>query len=374
MRAAGIDTSTSAQIAVVRVICIFFMMSVHVNPGFRAWQHDGLMQLVGMIEVDLLGRASVSTLGLVSGFLLAATAGRRSYGTLVRDRLRTLWAPMAFWNAVALGLAFLAFALFGLRTAVHEAARDLEPMRLLLERILFVHGAPATTALGFLRDLAVSSILLGLLLRIPRLDLRLLLPALLAADLLDALEPVIYRPSIPLFMLVGAILWRRRGDLHVPPRWRPAILALLAAVCVAMWLNVGNGLGLRGPWAEAFDLLKRTVLTLCVLDLGGALAGTRVGERIGALGDDTYLAYLSHTVLISALWMVWKAEIGDHRDPAYILFFLAAPALALLAARAVRGPLGALPAWAQILVRGKVRAPARVPTPRPSAQGPAAPG
>jgi hypothetical protein len=355
MEASGIDLRTSRQIAVMRVLCIFFMMSVHVNPGFDAAAHSGAMRIVGLLEVDVLGRASVAALSLVSGFLLAFTIERRNLRTLLTSRAQTLYLPMAVWNAIFLSLSFAAFAFWGVRTTAYAAAQGLDGLEILVQRVLFLHGAPASTALGFLRDLAISSALLALAMRVPRLDLRWLLPVLLVGALFDAFEPVVYRPNILLFMTFGALLWRSRGQLEFPARWRPVVLAALALICLETVHPVLGLNGLEGPAREAANLFKRVILTCATLDLCLWLAGLEVGRRLARMGDDVYFAYLSHTTLISIGWVGWRNWMGDERSPAYVLFFIGAPLAVLAFARLARPVLEQLPPALQTILRGKVR-------------------
>ena len=90
----SVDEST--QIRNSRVPCIFFMMSVHVNPGLHTASviSTGSFAGLGAIWVDLLGRASVAALSFISGYLLIRTASGRTLTTVARRRFQTLIIPM----------------------------------------------------------------------------------------------------------------------------------------------------------------------------------------------------------------------------------------------------------------------------------------
>ena len=165
--AAPLSPHTSAQIAILRPICIFFMLYVHVNPGFDSAIHSGATLYFGVLVVDILGRTSVAALCLVSGFLLAYGATRKDSGTLIRSRIRTLYLPMLVWSAIYMSMVLAGSALLGYESSASRALGGLPVSRLVLEKLMFLYGTPASQALGFLRDLTASSILVILLMRFP---------------------------------------------------------------------------------------------------------------------------------------------------------------------------------------------------------------
>lgn len=84
-----VAAETSRQIVAARVICIFFMLSVNVSPGFDAATYGpgDAMHWIGALWVDVPGRSSVPALSIVSGFLMSAQVGRRSFGQTALDRI-----------------------------------------------------------------------------------------------------------------------------------------------------------------------------------------------------------------------------------------------------------------------------------------------
>ena len=82
----------SAAIRVLRVLCIFFMMSVHLVPGASgvSFVTGGAGRAIGEIWLGFLGRASVATLSLVSGFLLVSSFEKHGVLRIARDRGRVI--------------------------------------------------------------------------------------------------------------------------------------------------------------------------------------------------------------------------------------------------------------------------------------------
>ena len=99
MRVSG---SESAQIGICRVLCIFFMMSVHVSPGLgqASLVSTGSLAWLGTLWGDFLGRASVAALSFISGYLLIRTAAEAPLASVARRRFRTLVVPMLSWTLI----------------------------------------------------------------------------------------------------------------------------------------------------------------------------------------------------------------------------------------------------------------------------------
>lgn len=59
-------------IKICRVLCIFFMTYVHVNPGLPAWQGDipQTTAVLGYGLSEVLGRSSVPALSILGGYSL----------------------------------------------------------------------------------------------------------------------------------------------------------------------------------------------------------------------------------------------------------------------------------------------------------------
>ena len=96
---------TARAIAIARVLCIVGMVYVHAwtgltGPDLAASDHTA-QGLLRWVLSDLLGKAAVPLLSLVSGWLAAGSLARRGAVSFVRGKVRTVVLPMVLWNAIA---------------------------------------------------------------------------------------------------------------------------------------------------------------------------------------------------------------------------------------------------------------------------------
>ena len=193
-----VAAETSRQIVAARVLCIFFMLSVHVSTGYTAAAYGpgDAMHLIGALWVDVLGRSSVPALSIVSGFLMSAQVGRRSFGAIALERFRTLILLMLFWTAVLATLVLAGYEFLGARTGAYQRffAGGLQP--LIAQHMLFLHGHPANLPLAFLRDLFVCSLIVWALQRLMGRWVVLALPLSILVWQTVGYGEVILRPMI----------------------------------------------------------------------------------------------------------------------------------------------------------------------------------
>ncbi len=356
-----VDEST--QIRICRVLCIFFMMSVHVNPGLSnpSLVSTGSLALVGAVWGDFLGRASVAALSFISGYLLVRTVPEKSTGTVARRRFRTLLVPMLTWNLIFCLLQV------GKALLLHRPEESvlLEPGTDLLAALTGLTGPTANLSLFFLRDLFVSALLV-----------QVLRPALAAWPLavlglvagiavFDLAVPLVFRPSILFFVAAGAAYAMRAGTLAAwltPRRVAGAVLAILAGMAaMALLVRVAPADAGLAPVVAVQDLLRRALLVVLTLGLSAALTGTRAGGWLVPLERRIFETYLLHVPLIGMLWVPWTRLVGGPQEPTYLLFFLLAPVAAIVGGIALGGLCNRAPPLLQTLLRGKVRHPPRVP-------------
>jgi fucose 4-O-acetylase-like acetyltransferase len=352
--ARGIDEG--AQIRLCRVLCIFFMMSVHVNPGLGkpSVVATGDFWWIGFLWGDVLGRASVAALSFVSGYLLVRTAADAPLGRLAVKRFRTLLVPMLTWTLI--------FCLLQLAKAMllhrPEASVLLQPGADLVGALTGLTGPTANLSLFFLRDLFVAGLLVRLLL--PALAARalLVLAVLAIATVFSLTEPVVFRPQVLFFVAAGAAWALRVPALNagLTPRRVAATAAVLAAL-----LSVTHILALRfhawhAPVHELADLLRRCLLVVLTLAVSARLVATRAAARLVPLERRIFETYLLHVPLIGMLWLPWLLIVGGPDQPSYAGFFLLAPAAALAAGQGFGAACDRLPAPLQLLLRGKAKA------------------
>lgn len=361
-----VSAADSAAIRIVRVLCIFRMMSVHLVPGpfGLSFVTRGAGSALGLVWLDFLGRASVATLSLVSGFLLASRFETQGILQIARDRGRAVVVPMMVWNGIGL-LAVLTATLAGIRLSevrLEDVASPLGP----LDGITGLFGPTLNLSLFFLRDLFVASVLLALFWPVLRRRIGLALAVVLLLTVCRATAPVIFRPSILLFMLAGCAL-RARGfglDRLAAPRLAlPGAAVALAVFAACLVLG-----GTRPEIVEIRDIARRALLVFGVLALAFALGRRpKVQAVFDRLEPVAFLAYLGHALLAKVIWLAMAAAGVTLAGPSYLVYFLGAPVLVFLIALAARPAIEALPAPLPLLLKGK----AAPPRPAPSPAGPA---
>ncbi|HVL20434.1 MAG TPA: acyltransferase family protein [Amaricoccus sp.] len=339
------------QIWICRVLCIFFMMSVHVNPGLSGPSliSAGGLTWLGTVWVELLGRTSVAALSFISGYLLVRTAASRPLHVVAGRKLRTLIVPMLTWNL-----------LFCALLVVEAILKDLPADRRLVvdpvAALTGLTGATANRSLFFLRDLFVSALIVRLLLPgLRRWPILLLGIAVVAV--LDAAEPLVFRPAILLFVAAGAVAAQRvtvLADLVRPRLVLPAVVLLLLALA----LSHAGAHDANAILREARNIVLRTLLTIGALAASLGLVATGPGRWLARREKDMFASYLLHAPLIALLWQPWRVLVGGPMAASYLVFFLAAPVAAILAGQWVDAAADRLPPALQLAVRGRARRPA----------------
>jgi len=300
--------------------------------------------------------ASVATLSLVSGFLLASAALHKPSFTLIWARVRTIYVPMLIWSGVFMLAAQLGYLLTGIATTASTSIDGLPISRIILEKLMFIYGSPASPALGFLRDLTVSSILVILLLRVPRKEaLWVALIGVLALSLYGGMAPLVYRPTILLFMLLGVAMYQTQRSLSVPK----VIIVLAALVLAVVTFQVFSGINAAEANVQntlavnALNIAKRASLTVLVLSFGSMLVMTRFGTWLSGIGAHVYLAFLSHTTILPILWVLWSRGVGNEAHWTYPMFFICSPICVIGLAGLMGKVISLLPSPIQIWLRGK---------------------
>jgi hypothetical protein len=196
-----------------------------------------------------------------------------------------------------------------------------------------IGGPTANESLFFVRDLVAANLLLRVAAPIIR---RTPLAAFLAAFCLPFLptEPLIFRPMILSFVLFGAIAARSGITIWMLSSARVALpfgLGLSVLVASAHVLAARTGY----PEADVFGLVRRIAVGFLVLAAARALVPARSMQSLARIGRHSFLAYLSHGILIGLAWNLWRQAGHDAAEPGYLVLFLALPpacyALAALA-------------------------------------------
>lgn len=328
----------SSAIAISRVLCIFLVIYVHVNPGIA----DTDPQAYGIRAFDWarytlvnsLGRVSVGLLSVVSGYLAVGALSRAGYGGLLAKRVRTLIIPMVLWSAL-----FLLLALAGDRLRPGSAANllggPLSPGSL-PDLLLGLTRSPANAPLNFLRDIFVCTLLAPLLLAALKRHWALMAGLTLVIYAVAWFTPLLLTPNlIPLFA-IGLYLGQCRRV--------PAIPAWLAWACWGLVIGIGAWVAARELHmiaqpnaADAFAVeAGRTAIRLpAAMALWAAahwLAGRADTHALVRLEPYIFTAFCSHVIVLTLVWFVWEKALGGYYAAAYPVFFLLGPAIAIVAA------------------------------------------
>jgi fucose 4-O-acetylase-like acetyltransferase len=268
---------------------------------------------------------------------------------LVKSKLGSLILPMLLWNAVFCVLVLTRAALLGRHGAAYNRLTTDW-----LGGVTGISGPTANLSLFFLRDLFASTILLGIILPLVRRLPLVVLALVFVLTLFELTAPVVFRPSILLFLLAGFIFAQRGGRLLNWARPEYVLGAALAFGAFLVIVSMGGGAG-TGWSAQFVDLVKRGLLTVFFIGVSGLLATTVLGGRLAPLGRHMFPTYLSHQIVFSLTWFAWTHLVGGPSDPLYLVFFLAMPAVAIAVGTGLGLSMDSAPAAVQQMVRGKVR-------------------
>ena len=176
----------------------------------------------------------------------------------------------------------------------------------------------------------------------------------------EATAPVIFRPSILLFMLAGCAL-RARGfglDALAAPRF--AVPGALAALAVFVLCTVFDES--HPAVAEMANIAKRALLVFGVVALAFAIGRRRKLQAfLDRFEPVAFLSYLSHALLAKVIWIAMTAAGVTLTDPSYLLYFAGAPVLVFLLALTAKPVVDALPDPLPLLIKGKSLASPRLP-------------
>lgn len=338
----GVSPALSERIKVARVLCIAFMIYVHINPGeaqFAPFTHAvSAFDWVRFFFADTLGRTSTGLLAAVSGYLLIATGGLSSFRRLVAKRFESLVVPMTLWSAAALGMGALGEAL----SPGYFASHFVRPWSWgeLPNFLLGITHQPANLPLGFVRDLfacaLVTPVLAPLLRRLPVLTLA----GLLAVMLLKVQIWVVLAPNVLLFFAVGVFLAQRGRTLmdwiDRRPRWViGAFLGYaLALTAVDMELHVRPHDAWRPYYDAAFEL-QRFLGAAAFWALAGWAARAPFAPFLRRLEPFAFLTFCSHLLVTTPVWFLWQKVFGGYYGALYPVFFFSGPALSFAGAIAL---------------------------------------
>ena len=381
-----IEQHARDRIALVRILCVFFMIYVHVPTGQSEAVNyvlggAGLSGFVQGFLVEGPGRAGAALLSMVSGYLAAISLSRpgASAGSLYRRRFVSIVLPMVLWGLATVAVYLLVSQIRV--TFLSNATTWLDKLNI----VLFLTEMPngATMHLGFLRDLYVCILLSPLLLLGVQRVAGLLLPLLAAFYLLEHGQGsvIILRPLVLFAFTIGLFLADRKIRLNALDAFWPlfCVLAIVATLAI-MAVNGGAAAGTIKAFSNAGLDFTETVLyplsrlfgSLAIWTLLPILMGGQIQSSLLRLSPYLFAAFCSHYLMLTLVFFgVWHPLFGDRHSDAYIVFFLTAPGVAMIVALIiVQIAVRIAPLLAILITGGRIRKPVVAPSPMTTGRRP----
>lgn len=320
-------------IKISRIICIFFMTFVHVNPGKEKWINlapNYLIQ-INWLLADILGRASVPALSLIGGWLAMMSISKRAqWWGYVSDRAKKLLLPMLAWNLFVVLISFLIFKGTGKMSSILErlsTQEEVMPLRV-INALLGVSNGSATEALNFLRDVFVCSLFAFVIKKALETWAFGVLLAVLTWGVTLGFAPIVMRPHIFMFFVIGAYVFVRGKQQSIQMSVIEIVGAILLINGLLFAMPTLSSLGTQFMLETNFRLAVSSLMLLACM----GLSKTPWGQTLAKAEPYIFTLYLSHTTTMLVLWGAWQIIFGKEAYWPYIVFYLMAPVLSCLGA------------------------------------------
>ncbi|MCI4590281.1 acyltransferase [Sphingobium sp. BYY-5] len=347
----------SDAISIARVICILGVIYVHAWTGLNG---EMLASLRGSTQDDLrwtlmeiFGRSAVPLLGLISGWLVAASGRTRDWTGHIARKARTILLPMILWNMLAILFVSGAAWLFGL-----SAPQPRSLWWVVDEVLILTRNPDINVQMPFLRDLFLCMVAAPLLVRLPDWTLGLIVILAGAAHIAGLGPPVLMRVSILFFFVLGILTRRHAGEEWIARLPLPLALlpfALLMAAQLYRTIRLGDGEWLS--FQRSLDLAVRVSAAIAFWRLAWALAGSVVRGLLLRLEPFAFFFFCAHLILIWLGGPVLGAIFGPMGSSLYPIYLIAQPFVILAAVIPAGLALQRIaPGAASILSGGRLRA------------------
>ncbi len=349
----------SQTIRVVRVLCIFFMCYVHVNPS-PVWTPDLMAayptyaQYIYYVIVDILGRGSVPALSLISGYLAVYAYNRRSdYWKYFKSRFASIIVPMMSWNSIIILLSLLIYFATSAQTTV---LKEVMPAVLsgdfisTFDKISGHSYGSATDALNFLRDLFAIGLLIPLYFYLFKKTGAFGVFLIWLIGLTLGFAPFVFRPTILMFFTLGFFIAMQSTDQSETRKSiKQVSIAALSALALVYFVPQLNQLYASNTVHSAFLLSVSIPFLLFAV----YLSSLNIGASIAKLEPAIYVMFLSHNSFMLILWGAWQVAFGKDVLWPYPIFFIMAPIVTLLISVVLIDLLKYVPTPLQIASAGK---------------------
>ena len=345
----------STAIKICRLLCIFFMTYVHVNPGKDSWigEVPGYLSQIAYILSDTLGRASTPALSILGGYLAVSAYSRRSnWWMYAKDRWQTLMTPMIAWNLVIILLSICIYLVTGVQDSELKTFPSFEQLTPLLiaDRLTGYDYGSATIALNFLRDLFMCYLLLPLILHLFKRTGVVGVGIIWLVGLTVGYSIIVLRPNILMFFVVGIYL-ALQSDQLIPAR--STLFKLLSVLFITSAI-VYLVPALAADYSNNVTKTTFRMLVACIFLIASiVLSRVSLGKLIARLEPYAYLMFLSHMTIMLIFWGVWQKLFGNNLMWPYVVFFVLAPFATLVAVIGLHKVLEKTPAPFQKIFSGK---------------------
>ena len=328
----GFEHRVSEPIRVARVLCIFFVIYVHVSPG------NSQIDIVGHglrafdvfhgMLVNTIGRASVALLSAVSGYLTVHSLARVSFPSVLVRRVRSLLIPMAFWSAAFIGLALVGEHFQA--GFIESSLRGPLTVERLPTLLIGVFGEPANLPLYFLRDLFVCVLFAPVLLVLLKRRVA-LFAAFVAVVYVVGFNSVLFlSPNLFLFFAIG--MWIAKSgkvplSFPAPVIWLSVAGLLIvggAATAAILSLTMGPD-PLSARMVEPLLALVRFPAAILFWAASLWLAARPLGARLARIEPYIFFVFCAHTILMFPVWYAWRSVFGEYYSPLYPIYFVFVP-------------------------------------------------
>lgn len=353
------------------MLCILGIVYVHAWTGLGGDALNRLSDtpqgLLRWVLVELLGRSAVPLLGMISGWLVAGSVGKRTYRAFLAGKARGVLAPMILWNALAILLVGSA-AYAGLI----KAPMPTTWWWTIDELFCLATPDDINVQMSFLRDLFLCMAAAPLLVRLPSRAIAAIALAALGWSLWGIHLLILLRPSILFFFLLG--LLARRGGWAAWIASRPIAMvaipyAALALVKVRFETAYVDIAAIHPVLMAALDMMMRFVTALFFWSIAWRLASSRAAKPLLRVEPYIFLMFCAHLIMIWLLGPLIGKFTGTLGSPLYPVFLLLQPPLALLATIGLgRALVSIAPSLALLLSGGRLKPATKSGTPPPGAK------
>lgn len=258
----------SGSIKIARVLCIFFMIYVHIHL-------TDVNPLMKSIFADILGRSSVPLLSTISGVLMIGYF-KQPFKNILKKRFTVLIIPLITWGVLTSAFFYL------LDRTVSLDINDIFP---------FTHAGIAIH-LAFLRDIFILLFITPFLLRLLEKNPFYLLP-IIAISLFAPLEPLLLRPQILPFYAIG-LFW---GLYEVRVSTLTKLFALILFVATSsLVVFFKESTFVSSNWYLIDNLFLRPLCALLFWFLSHKLAKNRLSQNIIRIESFIFIVFLSHLI------------------------------------------------------------------------------